>query len=101
MKVHVPGHLYELEQFELGESQLVQFINKVPSKEPGELITVDNGTTNEEVLEMLIDRMQYLISKVPSRESALALTKLEEALLWLNKRTANRKARGVEGTSNL
>jgi len=33
------------------------------------------------------------------RENALALTKIEEAMHWLNHRTAERQARGVEGTS--
>ena len=31
------------------------------------------------------------------RENALALTKVEEALHWLNHRTADRQRRGVEG----
>jgi len=56
-----------------------------------------NGVQNEEVLEILIDRMNYLNKKFPCRENALAITKLEEALMWLNKRTENRVARGVEG----
>ena len=33
------------------------------------------------------------------RENSLALTKLEEAQMWLKRRTENRTARGVEGTS--
>ena len=33
------------------------------------------------------------------RENSIAITKLEEALLWLNKRTQDRIARNVEGTS--
>lgn len=35
------------------------------------------------------------------RENAIAITKLEEALLWLRKRTMNRERRGVEGTSRV
>jgi hypothetical protein len=33
----------------------------------------------------------------PCRENSIAITRLEEALMWLDKRTANRDARGVEG----
>lgn len=65
-----------------------------------ELITVHDGTTNEEVLAMLIDRMNYLQKLCPCRENAIVITKLEESLMWLNKRTAERKARNVEGTSH-
>ena len=56
-----------------------------------------NGMQNEEVLEVLIDRMNWINKQFPCRENSLALTKLEEALLWLNKRTADRVKRGVEG----
>lgn len=62
-----------------------------------------NGTTNEEVIQVLIDRITSLNEmqnrKFACRENSLAITKLEEALHWLNHRTAKRVARGVEGTS--
>lgn len=93
------GHRYVLPNFE-GENtgQTIQFIEKVPAA-PGstELVTVNNGTTNEEVLRMLIDRMNYLQGKFPCRENAIVITKLEESLMWLEKCTADRKARNVEG----
>lgn len=94
MKILTPGHKYELASFEGGTPQELQFIQK--EGEP--LKTVSDGTTNEEVLAMLIDRMNFLNAKMPGRENSIAITKLEEALLWLNHRTALRKARGVEGT---
>lgn len=95
-----PGHTYVLENFEAtdGGGQTIQFIHKEPSSEGAEeLATVSDGTTNEEVLRMLIDRMKYLQAKFPCRENAIVITKLEESLMWLEKRTADRKARGVEG----
>lgn len=101
MKVLNPGHCYELANFELPASshpQQLQFIQKEPKfPESTELVTVRNGTTNEELLEVLIDRMNYLQSKFPCRENALVITKLEESLLWLNKRTSDRFKRNVEG----
>lgn len=98
MKIVTIGHKYELASFEGGPAQTLQFIEKVPSKEPSApLVTVNDGTTNEEVLKVLIDRLQYLNGKFPCRENAIVITKLEESLMWLNKRTADRQARGVEG----
>lgn len=98
MKVITTGHKYELASFEGGTPQTLQFIEKVPSKEPSAaLVTVNDGTTNEEVLKVLIDRLQYLNGKFPCRENAIVITKLEESLMWLNKRTADRQARNVEG----
>lgn len=98
MKIITTGHKYELASFEGGTPQTLQFIEKVPSKEASApLVTVNDGTTNEEVLRVLLDRLQYLNGKFPCRENAIVITKLEEALMWLNKRTAERLARGVEG----
>jgi len=100
MKVHQPGYLYELENFEHPdkEGQVIQFIEKVPQAE-GSLIltTLHDGTTNEELLRVLVNRLNYLQSKFPCRENAIATTHVETALLWLEKRTADRKARNVEG----
>jgi len=92
-------HLYQLENFENKESfQVLQFIEKEPKFGGSpDLITIADGTTNEEVLKMLIHRTRALGEKFPSRENSLALTKMEEALMWFEKRTANRKERGVEG----
>lgn len=100
MKIQRPGHLYELENFENKDQpgQLLQFIEKMPvEKDSAELRTVKDGTTNEEVLRVLIDRLNTLQAKFPCRENAIVVTHLEFGLLWLEKRTAERKARGVEG----
>jgi cobalamin biosynthesis protein CbiD len=103
MKVLTPGHLYELANFDTHDTrrdQQLQFIHKEPvDAGAGSTVleTVTNGTTNEEVLSVLIDRMQFLQSKFPCRENAIAITKLDEALMWLEKRTADRVKRNVEG----
>lgn len=36
--------------------------------------------------------------ELASRETALAITKIDEALMWLNKRAEDRKIRGVQGS---
>ena len=57
-----------------------------------------NGITNEALVAIVIDRMRGFQSGPYScRENAIALTHLEEALMWLQKRTRDRIARGVEG----
>lgn len=107
MKILTEGHKYELDHFESYgldgcPVQTIQFIEKRPVTEGStELVTVNDGTTNEEVLKMLINRLNYLNSKFPCRENSIALTKLDEALLWLNKRTADRIARNVEGQNKV
>lgn len=63
-----------------------------PIKEHGE-----NGVQIEDVLGVAIDRLRFVNGLMACRENAVALTHLETALLWLNKRTAERKKQGVEG----
>lgn len=49
---------------------------------------------------MVIRRLQgFQDSPYSCRENAMAITKLEEALLWLRKRTMGRENRGVGGTN--
>ena len=100
MKNLVSGHTYELLNFENKneKGQVLQFIHKEPIEEGAtELKTVSDGTTNEEVLEALINRMNFLDGKFPCRENSIVITHLETALLWLEKRTNDRIKRDVEG----
>lgn len=98
MQIKVEGHQYEMSNFENKENpgQILQFIHKEPNKN-NELITISDGTTNEEVLEVLINRMNFLNNKFPCRENSIVITHLETALLWLEKRTNDRIKRNVEG----
>lgn len=58
-----------------------------------------NGVCNEDLIAMVITRLEYFQkSEYSSRDNSVAITKLEEALLWLRKRTIGREKRGVEGT---
>src|SRR4051812_14906340 len=112
MKVLTVGHKYVAANFENKENgQTIQFIEKVLvddatislelkdllKAEGNTLVTLNDGTTNEELIEVLLDRMKYLNDKFPCRENSMAITKLDEALLWLNKRTNDTLKRGVEG----
>jgi hypothetical protein len=59
-----------------------------------------NGVANEDLIAMVICRLEsFQNSPYSCRENSIAITKLEEALLWLRKRTLGREQRGVEGTS--
>lgn len=97
--VILEGHTkYGVDNLDSNSFQEIQFIEKAENPD-GTFSTVKDGTTNEEVLLVLIDRLQKLNAKNPCRENSLAITKLEESLMWLNKRTQNRVERGVENTS--
>lgn len=77
-----------------GGSRDVDFQNG-PLKEAGA-----NGMPDEALYAILIDRLQgFQKGQYSCRENAIALTHLETALMWAQKRTHEREARGVEGTS--
>lgn len=59
-----------------------------------------NGLSGEVLVAILIDRLRcFQLGQYSCRENAIALTHLEEALFWLQKRTSDRIKRGVEGTN--
>ena len=101
MKVIKPGHRYELPNFEnpATPGQTIQFVEKYfsPDGPPDDSRSVHDGVTTESVLEMLIDRMYFQEAKFSCRENTFAIMKLEEALMWLDKRTLDRHKRGVIG----
>lgn len=97
MKFNAPHHfVVQPTILTVGEECFQQRINfqEGPIKECGV-----NGVCNEDLIAMVICRLEHFQqSEFSCRENALAITKLEEALLWLRKRTMGREQRGVEGT---
>lgn len=58
-----------------------------------------SGAFVEDVLEAARQRLQFFqASKFRCRENAIALTKIEEALQWLDWRTRQRLIQGMENT---
>lgn len=85
----VEGHEY---QIMAGKPVAHISFQRGPVKEVGV-----NGITSEALLAILIHRANVLNGKFPCRENALAITNMEQALMWFEKRTRDRMQRGVEG----
>jgi len=60
-----------------------------------------NGCQVDTVIEASKLIITGLNKQYPCRENAMAITKLDEALMWLDKRTKERSNRGVEGENKL
>lgn len=59
-----------------------------------------NGISQEALIAVVIDRLRsFQEGPYKCRDNAVALTHFEEGLMWLQKRTRDRLARGVGGTS--
>lgn len=58
------------------------------------------GVVDADLLEIVRDRLRdFQSGPFACRENACALTHLEEALMWLNRRVEDRMTRGVLGTA--
>lgn len=61
----------------------------------------DDGVLDADLLEIVRDRLKgFQSGEFATRENACALTHIEEALMWMNKRVEDRIERNVLGTYN-
>lgn len=73
---------------------VIQF-QKGPRSDP----EARHGVLDGDLLEIVRDRLKaFQQGEFATRENACALTHIEEALMWMNKRTEDRAERSVLGT---
>lgn len=92
MKAVSAGHSYNLHN--MAGNRIVGILNFM-KKENGKLL--HEGTTTEEVIDVLIDRITVLNDKFQCKENLEAIDYLTKAKQALEARTADRTRRGVEG----
>lgn len=72
-------------------------LQRGPRKEEGS----QHGVIDSDLLEIVRDRLKsFQEGPFATRENACALTHIEEALMWLNRRVEDRIERNVLGTNN-
>jgi hypothetical protein len=81
---------------ETGQVQVIEFVRG--SKLGDEQVEKRKGTLHEHLLSTMIHDLKFKSKLVPSRESSLVITKLEEALFWMEERQRSREAAGIAGT---
>lgn len=90
-------HEYEVVTVDAGPPAATVNFQKGPVQEHGV-----NGCHNEDLLAIIIDRLQHFQNgKFKCRENAIALMKIEEAMMWLRARTQKRYSENKEGTSKI
>ena len=80
-------------RLDFGEYGFLKF-QKGPRNEVG----VNGLFIAEDVLPALVDHLKSISKVLPSRETSLAITKLEECQMWLIARRNARDKQGVLGT---
>lgn len=68
------------------------------SKLKEEEVEKREGVLHETLLSAMIEDLKFKQSLVPGREGAIVITKLEEALHWMEERQKQRESRNVVGT---
>lgn len=87
--------LSEFPTFDKLCNQTITFV-RGDKTDNGEIIPRVDGILHEQLLAMMISDLQYKSKLVPSTETSIAITKLQEALMWLEER--DRENRNVQGT---
>jgi len=93
------NHEYEIQRKKPANDGPLCFIafQTGPIKENGV-----NGIFNEDLISIVIDRLKcFQTSEYKCHENDMAIIKLEEALMWLSKRTLDRERRNVLGTCEI
>lgn len=72
-------------------------VMKIKFQTGGTATTERNGVFIEDVIIAAAAKLSEYQNKFPSRENALALTALDEAVMWLSHRKIERESRGVYG----
>lgn len=89
MKVLVPGHQYDLEYLDGDGSRWIQFVDRGHGRDCP-------GTTCQEVLRALIDRVKFLDAELPWQGNALILDNLRHALTLFEVRAFLRRTGNPE-----
>lgn len=92
MKILDVGHRYELLCLDGNKRQVLQFVkrwDKDPTKFPGNANSYP-GTTMQDVLHCLCNRIRYLNNQIPCIENELILRNLQESIFLLEQRAASR-----------
>lgn len=97
MEVLDPGHKYHLRSLDLPEQaergfEMLTFVKREGPGYPGN-VGHHSGTTTQEVLRALIERIKYVDGQIPDRANPAVLSRLRAAMWFLEERAARRHGR--------
>ena len=110
MKVLDPGHAYLLDALDVEptqrfwfDPQTLMFVKRIGERYPGNTGKPHPGVTMQEMLRVIIDRLEYVNRQIPAEENGFALFHLQSAFWWMESRAAavrgvvlSRGPRGIE-----
>jgi hypothetical protein len=101
MHVIEPGHIYGLRLLDdsINHNSVIQFVKRVGDRYPGNAHPEHSGTTCQEVLRALIDRIEFLNRQIPCVEMEAAIGNLRTTLLLFEIRAARVHNRVIDALS--
>ena len=106
-KTLLPGHEYAVPIYQVidgqgiqeisGEQQTIRFVrgSKVENENKSKPVP---GTLHEHLVTVMIEDLKLKHAEFPSKETACAITNLEQARHWMEEREKAREGAGVLGT---
>lgn len=103
LEVVKEGAIYNVPTFKVtnegmadGEGMTIKFCK---GNREDESIFRQEGLFTETLIQVAKQYLESVnVGELASRDTAMAITKLDEALLWIGKRASDRELRGVQGT---
>ena len=99
------GHSYQVPTYEVVEGKGLQENYSIlnirfvrGSKLGSDNVEPKKGTLHEHLIAMMIYDLKFKNNLVPSKETSMVITKLEEALMWQQRRSIDRAKREVQET---
>lgn len=97
-KAHPVNNGHHVYSISFGGSGITLQFQNGPRNEEGSI----PGILDTDLLEIVRDRIKsFQAGKYATRENAIMLTHIEEALMWANKRVQDRHERNVLGTNKI
>lgn len=92
---------YELRNYEFPDrpGQIVQFMEKLPQEGSDQMVVAIDGTTIDDLLKLVVDRLEDYQDGTECYENSVALVHIKLALEALKMRRKRRKQEGTLGTA--
>lgn len=99
MKVLDPGHSYELDRLDVNSAlfdtaQIIDFVKRIGEKYPGNTGEPHSGTTVQELMRVVINRLQYTDAQKECEENHHCILHARMIIYYLEKRAY--REHGVE-----
>lgn len=103
LNVVKPGAIYEIPTFKVTDNGLEDgagfTLNFCKGDKSNPEVFRQEGFFTETLIQVCKEYLESVnVGELANRDASMAITKLDEALMWIGKRAEDRKRRGVQGT---